>query len=212
MITKIYLRQLISFLSISLLVIFRSDENQAQVFPSWAWPAYSATQPQEKAISMIDHYRYREVKYEPPIVVQAISRERQSYRTPEEAMISRMSAMMTSDFDWWMSTWDQDARKQTIDNQKAEGRTKEFWVQWWQEMFSTIRVVLVRRIETGKYVVLTYRLMTPEGQDAGNEMEFPTIFHDVEGKWLATLDLSEDSLVFQSPWVSGKNETEETVR
>ena len=108
-----------------------------------------------------------------------------------------------------LDTKEKSARRRTIENEKRTGRSKEQWVAQWKEIFDIARFVLTTRIESGEYVVLTYRVLTIEGQDMQNGLEMPVIFHKVDGSWRATQTLSSDLLVLESPWVSGQNEVEE---
>lgn len=185
----------------------------AQMPPSWVWPTHKTSEPQEKELTVVSHYTYREQRFDPPVAVrQAVARPRRRQGTPEEAMISRVSAMMAGDYDGWLETWDAESRRLTEENNRAEGRTQEYFLQWWDDTFRLTHFVLTRRIETGSYVVITYRLTTPSGEDAASGLEFPTVFHQVEDRWLATLDLRRDPLVPASPWVSGETRMEQTVR
>lgn len=185
----------------------------AQAPPAWVSPTHSTTEPQEKELTMVSHFKYREQEYDPPVVIRrAVPKSERRQSTPEEAMISRVSAMMAQDYDWWLETWDAESRQLTIENNLAQGRSAEYFLQWWGDTFRFANVALTRRVETGPYVVITYRLVTPSGLDAGDGIEFPSIFHQVDDRWLATLDLRRDPLVPASPWVSGRARMEQTVR
>lgn len=185
----------------------------AQTSDDWVWPTHSTMEPQEKELTVVSHFTYREQEYEPPVVIEhAVPKSQRRLGSPEEAMISRVSAMMAGDYDGWLETWDAESRRLTDQNNRAQGRSPEFFLQWWDDTFRLAKVALARRIETGPYVVVTYRLVTPEGRDAGDGIEFPTVFHKVEDRWLATLDLRRDPLVPASPWVSGESRMEVTVR
>ena len=168
----------------------------AQMPASWVLPTYPTTAPIEGKVTVADRYSYREQRYDPPVKVDhRVPKELQRDDTPEMAMIGRVSAMMNQDYEWWLSTWDQEAQRLTADNDRAMGRTAAYWLQWWDDMFRSGTVALVRRIETRQYVVLTYRLVAPSGEDVGGGMELPVVFRKVESRWLATLDLREDVLV-----------------
>lgn len=185
----------------------------AQTRESWVWPKYETTEPEQEKLTVVSHYTYREQEYDPPIVVQpAVPKAQRRQGTPEEAMLSRVSAMMAGDYEWWLETWDESSRVLTEEANRRSGRTREFFTSWWADTFRLAEIVLVRRIETGPYVVITYRLVTPSGEAAGNGIEFPTVFHRVEDRWLATLDLRQDPLVPASPWITGERRMEQTVR
>lgn len=176
------------------------------------WPAFKITKPDEKEFTTITHFVYREMKFDPPVLIQPIAKAAERYGTAEEAMVSRVSAMMALEYEWFMTTWDSASRKLTVERDQAAGRTKDFWLQQWKDMFRFARVKLVRRIETREYVILTYHLVTPEGKDIGQGIEFPAVFKISDGRWAATQDLAADDLPDASPWVTGKREIERTVR
>lgn len=185
----------------------------AEMPPEWVWPMHETAEPEEGVLTLVTHYPYSERRYETPILVERpVPEVARRQGTPEEAMISRVSAMMAGEYEAWLDTWDEASRRLTIANNEAEGRTSDYFLQWWEDTFRFARIALVRRIETGPYVVVTYRLLTPSGEDAGNGVEFPAVFREVDGRWLATLDLRADPLVPASPWVSGETRMERTVR
>lgn len=184
----------------------------AQMSPSWVWPMYKTGNPVEKQMTVVDVYNYREIMYDPPIVVNLVSKKERHNGTPEEAMISRVSAMMTLDFEWWLETWDSTSRKEILENDRKAGRTKEYWIQWWKDSFGFARIMLIRRIESGPYVILTYRLTNEQGKDVGRNIEYPSVFHSINKKWYSTVELASDPLIPKSPWVTGNKEENMTVR
>jgi hypothetical protein len=185
----------------------------AQSPEAWVWPKYKTTQPEQKKLTVVSHYTYREQEYDPAIPIrQAVPKAERRQGSPEEAMISRVSAMMAGDYEWWLETWDEASRLLTEEGNEQAGRTPEYFTRWWADTLRLAHIELVRRIETGPYVVVTYRLVTPSGEAAGNGIEFPTVFHRVGDRWLATLDLRRDPLVPASPWISGQRRMEQTVR
>lgn len=179
---------------------------------TWVSPAFKTGSPEGKEIVTIDHYAYREAAYDPQILVDhAVSRSEARDDKPEYAFISRISAMMSSNYDWWLATWDKTGRELTLQNDAEKGATSNAWVKQWNQVFSGVRMVLIRRIVTGKYVVMTYGLRTLDGRPASS-FELPVVLCDQGGRWYSTLDLRRDPLLPASPWVSGKDSMDVTVR
>lgn len=195
-----------------ILVIFTGKVCIAGMPQSWVWPVYETTEPVEKEITVVEHYNYRESKYEPAVIIQPVQKDAQKYETPEEAMVTRVSAMMAYDYEWWLTTWDPASKSIYLEKEKAAGRTKDYWIQWWKDTFQFSRYELVRRIDTGSYTALIYRMINLTNKDDNSSMEFPSVFHKSNGRWLTTVDLARDSLLLSSPWVSGKSLEEKTIR
>lgn len=189
-----------------------NDNVLAEMPPSWVWPTNSTTKPVDKTLTIVNIYRYKEMSISPPVMIDPILKNEQRYGTPEEAMISRVSAMMALDYEWWLNTWDPASRILFQEKERASDRTKDYWIQWWKDSFRFTRFTLIRHIETGPYVILTYRMMSKDGKDVGRGLELPVVFRNEHGHWLVTADLSSDQLAQSSPWVSGKELEEILVR
>ena len=52
-------------------------------------------------------------------------------------------------------------------------------------------------------MILTYRMVTAQGQAIYDGMEFPVVFRDVDGAWRATQNLREDEMLAVMPWSGG---------
>lgn len=175
---------------------------------AWVSPRYQTTPPQQRELTLVQHYHYTERRYEPPVTIHEPLEEAR-FGSPEEAMITRISAMMRGDYEAWLAAWDPASREFVAGRNAAEGQSPEDWTTLWADRLRLMRFQLVRRIETGPYVMVTYTMVTPEGEPA-TVLELPTVFRRFDGRWLATQELARDPLAPASPWVSGRY-TQEVV-
>ena len=177
---------------------------------TWAYPMFKAGETQVKEITQIDHFPYLEQLYQPSFTIEERPEGQDRFGSPEEAMISRTSEMMHADYDAWLAAWDPASQKMTEKIEQQQKITPQNRLQMWKAAFTRSRFTLAHRIQTGQYVILTYQL-TVDGRPA-YPAEFPVIFHQLEGRWYATQDLSKDPLPSASPWLSGQNKVEVEVR
>jgi hypothetical protein len=177
---------------------------------TWAFPMFKAGEAQAKEITQIDHYPYTEQFYQPRYIIEAHAQSQDTFSTPEEAMVSRISAMMNADYSAWLAAWDKPSRIATEKMQEQHHITPESQLAMWKATFDKARLTLARRVVTGPYVIVTYYL-TSNGQPIYSA-EFPSIFHQVDGQWYATQDLTQDPLPAISPWSKGQTRTELDVR
>jgi hypothetical protein len=178
----------------------------------WVSPQHPAGPSVIESFVETNRYSYTVALYAPPLLVaQPVPKAEARDDTPERAFISRISAMMAGDYEWWLSTWDENGRRVTQERDRKSGNTPDGWRRQWAAIFSGSRMELRKRIVTGEYVVLTYVLRSSEGQQA-NELELPAVLRQREGRWQSTQDLSSDPLLPASPWISGVNDKDITVR
>ena len=172
----------------------------------WMFPIHRTASPAQRRKTVTEHFDYVEMEYAPsPVLTQFVSCDEASFATPEQAFVSRLSAMVAGDYEWWMEHWD--AESQVIVNARnaQSGETPQDWIKRWSDQLISLRFKLVRRVETGDFVVVTYQLVDQDGADAsGVGLEFPTAFRKVEGRWMATQMLAADALMNLSPWSSGE--------
>lgn len=194
-----------------------TTSSQRQAVPAaddiatWAKPLYRTTKGQEKTIVEVQRFPYREETYVSTKPIEYLSKDQYRYVTPEDAVVSRLSAMANLDYEGWLRSWDSvsQARLKEMDARNEPGVKKR--LNQWQGVFSQVRPVLVRRIETGKYVIVTYKLLNKAGQDAGM-FEFPTPFRQDSGLWIGTDALKDDAMFNLVPWVTGHLSDEKDFR
>jgi hypothetical protein len=177
---------------------------------TWAFPMFKAGEAQAKEITQIDHFPYTEQLYQPSFTIEAHAKSEDSFSTPEQAMISRISDMMNADYGAWLSVWDPPSRAVTEKMEEQHKITPASQLALWKSTFSQARLTLARRVVTGPYVILTYHL-TSDGRPV-YAAEFPSIFHQVDGRWYATQELTQDPLPAISPWTKGETKQELDVR
>ncbi|GAB4520994.1 MAG: hypothetical protein Tsb0010_05240 [Parvularculaceae bacterium] len=177
---------------------------------SLAEPAYPATDPVSRVITVREIHFYDEAMFTPPVRLPQLPEGVSDQSTPERAMISRVSAIYQRDYDRFFQYWDE-ASQRIVEAELTTGAyTKEDLVGNWG-VLNGMDIVLKRKITAGDYEILTYQFKV-KGGDEGPLMEMPVIFKEQDGLWYATQDLRQDELIATSPWVSGENEVEFTVR
>jgi len=174
---------------------------------SGAWPEVNLTEPEKKRLEVRNRYNYRERMYEPEVLVKSVDAPLESDGHPETIAISHISAMKNLDYEWWLDTFDAESQEKITARDAAAGRSIDDRLAEWESGIKDAGVTLVRWIETGQYVLVTYRLHpigtgASEGDAAPVEnSEIPLALHLSEGGWAVTLDLEEDPvfLFFDSP-------------
>jgi len=189
----------------------RNAKPAADDVNTWAKPLYKTTKGQEKTIIQVDKFPYRESTYLSQKPIEPLAKDKYSFVTPEDALVSRLSAMANLDYDGWLKSWDEKSQQflKSMDAHPDAGPQKR--INQWRGVFGQVKPVLVRRIETGSYVIVTYKLLNKAGQDAGI-LEYPAAFKQVGGLWIGTQELQSDALMNMSPWVSGKMADEADAR
>jgi hypothetical protein len=189
----------------------RNAKPTADDVNTWAKPLYKTTKGQEKTIIQVDKFPYRESTYLSQKPIQPVAKDKYTFVTPEDALVSRLSAMANLDYDGWLKSWDDKSQQllKAMDAHPDAGPQKR--IDQWRGVFGQVKPVLIRRIETGSYVIVTYKLMNKAGQDAGI-LEYPAAFKQVGGLWMGTQELQSDALMNMSPWVSGKMADEADAR
>lgn len=173
-------------------------------------PSYPAGPSEEHKVTISYRYTYQETRLDVPFSLEEGNVSRQVSK-PEEAMIARVVAMKRLDYPAWLETWDPQAKQQMEERAKQPDTTPTALTAQWRGVLNTARMMMVRRIQTGEYVILTYRLIDRSGRDVGR-LEFPSVFHLVGDRWLGTQDLASDFLLLESPWNTGVDRVERTVR
>ncbi|MGD2114270.1 MAG: hypothetical protein PVG07_04400 [Acidobacteriota bacterium] len=161
----------------------------------YPWPEVRTTEPVEKPFTVVQHYHYREQRYDPPVQVPVLDEPPVSYNAPEEALSGLISAMEHRDHEWWLETWDETSRELIARRDEALGTTPEERLATWEEK-ARGDAVLVRWVETGQYVILTYRRRGAQDSAESSAEEQRVAMKLSESGWVATLDLAQDP-VFQ---------------
>jgi hypothetical protein len=184
-----------------------SVEKPAMSLPA---PFYPTGPGQVKQFVVENIYTYERLVYSPAIVIQRVVRDKASYATPEQALVSHLSAMLAGDYEWWLSGWDKGSQKYLDERSKQVNRTPADWRALWAKALVGDQIVLTERLETGPfgpYVMLVYVLRDKAGKDT-----FKTTYvAKLEaGRWVATQELAEDPLFHY--YESGRDRVTVTVR
>lgn len=155
-------------------------------------PLYPTTPGVNKAFTFERVFNYRTMSYKPAIVIQKIPRNSASNATPEQAFAAQISAMLDGDYDWWLSNWDAAAQKFHKERDAQMNRSPADWRGIWARAMRDQDVVMTERVVTGPlgpYVMLVYEM-----RDKAGKQTYKSSFVSKEeaGRWVATLDLSED--------------------
>ena len=162
--------------------------------------AYPATPARQQTLTQTLEFTYLEGDFKPPYRIPAEPQQNGSFRTPEETMSVRASAMISQDYDLWLSTWDDSARAQFLHESTGPAAVAERKRQW-RAMFSVSQMVLFKRIETREFVILTYKMLDEQGRNVG-QFELPSVFQKIGNRWIGTQRLAADPLLIESPWIS----------
>ncbi len=150
----------------------------------------------EKVIEEVSYF-YRIMNYQPFVAVAPVSKDAARYDSPEAATIAAVSAMSAGDFAWWRSTWTASAQRTMDERDRQLQRTVADWQAVWKRALDGKRVEITRRIETGPYVLVVYRLVPAASTTAEAQAspELATVLVREGEKWLATQDLAGDPVL-----------------
>jgi hypothetical protein len=154
-------------------------------------PTFPSTQRVQREFVVEYVYDYAFSSYTPEVKLPIIPPAQMKRDTPENALIAMFSAMRAGDFDDFVKSWDDTGQKQLLDDAKNNKQDAAFWRNIWSQVFASAHeTILVDRIETRTYVILDAQL------PGANLMRVPTTFKLVNGKWLATNDLSTKPMLY----------------
>jgi len=186
------------------------DLSPASVDQEWLTPAYPAQSSEQHTVTLKYKYTYEERQFIPSHSIEPSPRNTWAFTSPESAMIARASAMKQLDFEGWLATWDQPSQLEMQEKAKKRNHELSEIVDQWKGILEVGRMSMVRRIKTGEYVIITYRVVDETGLDIG-QVELPSVYHLVDGRWLGTQGLSSDVLLLESPWATGQQHVERTL-
>lgn len=199
-------------ISISIMAVLLLTISLLSAAPNQEWltPAYPAQPSEQYTVTLKYSYTYEERQFASWYSLEALPKNQWAFTSPESAMIARGAAMRQMDYEGWLATWD--ASSKTLMEQRAKEHHQELSavVDQWKDILEIGKMTMVRRIQTGQYVILTYRIVDEAGRDIG-QIELPSVFHRVDEHWLGTQDLSRDILLLESPWVTGEQHVERTI-
>lgn len=180
------------------------------VAADWVWPTFDTSEYQNRSTEVRTAYNFTSYKYQDSTFVDLVSKNKASYTTVEDAFVARMSAIISLDYDWWLSTLDDKSRVLALENYEKNNWDKTHWHNIWQHQFVGSKVKFIRKIEYKSYFIITYKIFR-NGKDISGGFELPSAYKKKDGKWFATLDLRANRLMTLAPWVNDLSEHVETL-
>ena len=163
--------------------------------PANAEPQPSTSQPKLAKVTQEHIYYYMIADYAPPYVVTRVNRHGQKLDSPEHTAIALISAMMTADYDWYISLWDDKSVALMKEKDAEKGRSRDTWIALWEQVYRNTSVTLTKRIETGEYVIVAFEVKTP-GKPENSSRQSELIFRKQGDSWLATQALAGDPVLY----------------
>lgn len=121
------------------------------------------------------------------------SRAAASFSAPEHTLAAHFSAMVTHDFDWFLSTWSAEAQPLVTRREKASGKTREATFASWDRMLKGREIKLLSWIVYGKYVLIDYGIFV-NGQ-AEPVFSDTVALKPEGGGWKLTQELAADPIL-----------------
>ena len=195
---------LVKYLFIFMIFIF-SYELSAKDIQEWVTPTFKTDKGITKNFALIRKYTYVEYSYNDFYTTNIDKRIH--YKTPEDIVKARFTAMRSLNYSWWLDCLDKPSLKVALDKYKEEGMTKKYWITNWKQQFVNSKIKLIKKIEIDGYVIITYKVFSQSNIDLTNGFELPIVLKNEgnEKGWKVTLDFIKNPIVMFSPWVSGKN-------
>jgi hypothetical protein len=138
------------------------------------------------------HYKYSWQLYDPPVPIKYLENAPASNSTPEEALISQLSALHKRDYKWWLESWDQSSREELLHQQQASGEPIAIWFKSIQPTNISEKCSLNKWIVRHQYVILRYGCR--DSISRAMEPELAVALKKDRGHWFATLDLALDPI------------------
>ena len=170
------------------------EKKGTNFFPA---PIFPTTEKEKVEIVKEEVYEFRSMWYSPRIsLIPLVNQQRFSNSDPEGAVLSRYHAMLTGDYDKWISSWDSFSRKRLL----KKKRTPEDRKKIWEKGFKDKEIFLTSRIESGRYVIIGIQILKtnageigigdPRSTESRIMNEIPAVVKEVDGKWFCTNELA----------------------
>ena len=123
---------------------------------------------------------------------------------PEDTLRAYFEALKAGDYERFMSLWSNESQAYMREQDRAAGRTPEFWRSLWSKTFVGRRVMLTHWINYGPYVLIQFRIgdLRP---DKTNE-NILVLKQDAPSIWKLTQELRDDQ------FLTGWNEPSGRIR
>ncbi|WP_016957428.1 hypothetical protein [Catenovulum agarivorans] len=170
----------------------------------WATPTFAVGEATEGVISVEQVYHYQ--LYEPKKgyeKVRLVQRKYSSMASAEEAFISRMSAIASLDYQWWLDTWEMDSKHLALEYFSSKGLNQSYWLDTWQKQFVGRKITFKQKIVLPQHIIIIYNVAGANGKPG--PIDLPVVFSQREQQWLVSLDLRREPLLRYSPWINGED-------
>lgn len=189
---------------LGLLLISFTAKNEESVPYVWVKPTFPASDPVQKTLTIESRFDYH--LYKPKSAqekVRLVRRKYSSFENAEQSLISRMSAIASLDYPWWLETWSTESKKLALDYYAEKGFDQAHWLNEWKQQFVGRKITLRYKVEYSNYVVMIYNVAEPNGR--AGYLDLPLVFLKEKDDWLVSLDLRANPLLHFSPWISGRD-------
>lgn len=180
-----------NFFAALALAAFTAAGASAQTLSKTEFPM---TEPAVKKVVVESVYYFAQRQYAPALPVQYVSTNA-TYDTPEATTIAAISAMKSKNFAWFRSLWDKGSQQMMADRDKQAGHTPEFWQAAWEKSLGGRDAQLTDRIDSGDYVIIAYRFVSPD--PSVKPIELATVLKKQNDRWVLTQDLAADPVLLK---------------
>jgi hypothetical protein len=168
----------------------------------WVIPTFPASEPEKKVLNVETKFNYHlYVPKKGHDKVNLMLRKYASLNSADESFISRMSAISSVNYPWWLDTWHSDSKKLALNYYQEKGLDQKYWEDTWKQKFVGRKIKLKQKIDYNDYIILVYNVAELNGKESF--LDFPIVFKREDSKWLVSLDLRKSPLLLYSPWVEG---------
>lgn len=168
----------------------------------WVTPTFATSAPVKKVItveSVFNYHLYTPLKGQEN--VRLVRQKYASMSTAEDAFISRMSAVSSANYQWWLDTWQKESKEIALPFFKQKGFDQAYWQDTWKKQFKGRKIKLKHKVIYQGYTVLIYNVSEPSGKESF--LDLPIVFKKENNKWMVSLDIRQSPLLRYSPWVEG---------
>lgn len=152
-----------------------------------------STKPAVRGEFVVEYkYNYVESKYDPPVAVDKTMLRKRDNASPESVMTNHFLSMMSGDYDSWIEGWDRSSREMILKDDEEKGITPSKWISGWKKLFEGRGLELLSRVESGEYILITYRVFNlGDNKEIYKAMLATKKF---EEGWMVTQELARDHM------------------
>ncbi|MDP2560629.1 hypothetical protein [Psychrobium sp. 1_MG-2023] len=168
----------------------------------WVIPTYPASEPEKKSLiveTQFDYHLYTPHKGHNQ--VHLVQRKYASLDSADDSFVSRMSAISSVNYSWWLDTWQPSSKQLALQYYQQKGLDQPYWEKVWREKFVGRKIRLKQKVIYNDYIVMVYNVSNPNGKES--YLDLPVVLKKESNDWLVSLDLRQSPLLRFSPWVEG---------